>query len=689
MPCSAEKPERGTFHPKSLTTRARLDGLEGGARRSLSFVVLTGCLALASGGCTLGFGLTDFGDRNDFDAGVDGGTTRNDGGRADAGDVGPEDDGGFIVPADAGTPELNLRFAEESIPLPGSVVFPIHHRGRSASVYAFTLYNPAEVGVEIRSLELIPAEYPQDLPAFTLEGPQGSTILPPNGELELSIRFSPQGGFPHGAKLVIGNSGDDIEVDIQVPVGRAMAVLGGQNGYRVVINLEPPFLPSTSVRSFAEPQVDWQSILDGTASEDAGTPDAGSPTDGGTGTTDAGNADLDAGQTDAATPATDGGEAAVDGGDADAGSQNPTDAGNQADAGNHADAGPGDAGNGNAASDGGESLDAGNDADGGDDGDGGSGGRMGSAGSLLRNEIDTQMRTSVGEGRIFVFGAADPALGPRARLMWSADGLSWKKCISRQPGDSAPLQNKLDEVASGCTLPDQVSPLRGVAAGNGVIVALSSHESMTSSDGVTFVRAADAIFSSTAADPAPVVEGVEFGGGYFLAYGGSRTAVSTDGESWTAETNHPFKITAATYGNGTWLIVGENEGRNVSLNNAVTWEESSVSPEGSIVFTDTTHTGQEFVALTALRTWRSEDGQVWERRSNQGRPTGLCDLPGGDEVIFVEVIASTLDESSRLSVYRSAEPLGPVPGQSSPFYSSDFPSDLSAAPGCGDVLYTR
>lgn len=673
MPLNAEKSELRSLFQKISISRARLEDNERGAKRACAFVFLSGCLTLATTGCTFGFGITDFGDRTNYDAGVDGGKILGDAGRSDAGGIGPEDDGGFVVLADAGTPDLNLRFAEQSISLPGSVTFPIHHRGRSASVYAFTLHNPAEVGVEIRSLELIPSEYPQDLPAFTLEGPQGNTILPPNGELELAIRFSPQGGFPHGAKLVIGNAGDDIEVDIDVPVGRAMAVLGGQNGYRVVVNLEPPFLPSTSVRSFAEPQVDWAAIFDGTAQNDAGTPDAGAPVDAGAVDEDGGNIDLDAGQADAASQPSDGGNSDPDGGQTDAGMQTATDAGATA-----FDA--------NQLGDGGDDVDAG---DGGDDGDGGTGSRLGSASTLLRNDVDTQMRTSVGEGRIFVFGAADPALGPRARLMWSVDGLSWKKCVSRQPSDSMALQNKLDEVATGCSLPEQVSPLRGVAAGNGVIVALSTHESLVSSDGVTFTRAAGTIFSSTAADPAPVVEGLEYANGYFMAYGGSRTAVSTDGETWTSETNHPFQITAATYGNGTWLIVGENEGRNVSLNNAVTWEESSVSPEGSIVFTDTAHTGQEFVALTSLRTWRSEDGQVWERRSNQGRPKGLCDLPGGDEVIFVEVTSSTLDESSRLSVYRSAEPLGPVPGQSSPFYSSDFPSDLSYAVGCGDVLYTR
>lgn len=130
--------------------------------------------------------------------------------------------------------------------------------------------------------------------------------------------------------------------------------------------------------------------------------------------------------------------------------------------------------------------------------------------------------------------------------------------------------------------------------------------------------------------PRDWILGIEFIGGRFVAVAGTPTYIggppgssavfsSTDGGSWHASlTNGSDQLTGATYGNGLWVVTGD-EGQIFTSTNTLTWENHSLPPTSgdlrSVRFGN-----DRFVAFSLFRDliYHSTDGVVWTNREVSG-----------------------------------------------------------------------
>lgn len=113
-------------------------------------------------------------------------------------------------------------------------------------------------------------------------------------------------------------------------------------------------------------------------------------------------------------------------------------------------------------------------------------------------------------------------------------------------------QNAFFEFASG-QQGNVTSPVRGMAYGNGVFLAVGAFEGLrirTSTDGITWVSRANGSPSGFAND-------AEYGNGIWVIVGGGNSGFnsfrSTDTITWTTHLN--TSSTSVAYGNGTWVAV--------------------------------------------------------------------------------------------------------------------------------------
>jgi hypothetical protein len=133
--------------------------------------------------------------------------------------------------------------------------------------------------------------------------------------------------------------------------------------------------------------------------------------------------------------------------------------------------------------------------------------------------------------------------------------------------------------------------------------------------------------------PRDWILGIEFIGGRFLAVAGTPTYIagppgssavfsSIDGVSWHASlTNGSDQLTGATYGNGLWVVTGD-DGQIFTSTNTLTWENRSLPP--TLHDLRSVHFGNgHFVAFSLFRDliYHSTNGVVWASREVPGLST--------------------------------------------------------------------
>jgi photosystem II stability/assembly factor-like uncharacterized protein len=153
-------------------------------------------------------------------------------------------------------------------------------------------------------------------------------------------------------------------------------------------------------------------------------------------------------------------------------------------------------------------------------------------------------------------------------------------------GDAGVLYSSTD---SGATWTSRTSgfgstQIRDVVYGNGIFVAVgASGKLSTSTDTVTWT-------SRTSGFGSNAISRVNYVNGYFFALGtaGSTSGVSTstDGITWTLRTTpagSPNPVFAVTYGNGYYVIVGEQSSYNtIYSTDLATWTNLTSGPSGNI-----------------------------------------------------------------------------------------------------------
>lgn len=172
-----------------------------------------------------------------------------------------------------------------------------------------------------------------------------------------------------------------------------------------------------------------------------------------------------------------------------------------------------------------------------------------------------------------------------------------------------------------------VSSIFKITFGNGIFMAGCGTSICTSTDGSTWSKA-----------PSPGgydVREVAYGNGKFLAIGSDNTpdpnnnvyaSMSTDGSSWSTPValGNPggafYDIGGAAYGNGTWVIAGDDEISAhtwVSINDGASW--SSLSLVGTRLKDVVFASGQFVIVGETAHITASTDGINW---SNHDIPSG-------------------------------------------------------------------
>lgn len=126
--------------------------------------------------------------------------------------------------------------------------------------------------------------------------------------------------------------------------------------------------------------------------------------------------------------------------------------------------------------------------------------------------------------------------------------------------------------------------LRGVAAGNGVFVAVGASWNndqpgvvTTSADGITWTAMVES--------PGGLDSGIVFGNGRFVAYGADRCVTSTDGLSWSDCTTLAHSINHLSFSNQTFYLDYQADGW-LSSSDAITWSSSPGWLPSTYVFGD-------------------------------------------------------------------------------------------------------
>ena len=211
------------------------------------------------------------------------------------------------------------------------------------------------------------------------------------------------------------------------------------------------------------------------------------------------------------------------------------------------------------------------------------------------------------------------AVGDKGTVMWSTDGVYWTLV---NVGSAANLWgvtygggrfvivgdgiifNSTDGVQWNPIPATPYGNLRDVAYGDGKYVAVGLNASIiTSSDATTW---AQPYWSG------PDLHGIHYDGGKFVAVGiWGVTAISTDGgDTFTV---YPATVSTTlwgiTYGEGLWVMVGEN-GDAFTSPDGMVW--SLVDTHTGNHLYDVTYTGGLFVAVGKTGTIRhSENGTLW------------------------------------------------------------------------------
>ncbi len=173
-------------------------------------------------------------------------------------------------------------------------------------------------------------------------------------------------------------------------------------------------------------------------------------------------------------------------------------------------------------------------------------------------------------------------------------------------GQGDPL-NSWTQVLSG--LPFQVSSM---AYGNGTFVGVGGGFRLISYDGANW--------ATTTTSPSINPAGVAFGGGTFLTFGtnsqnkANYVLQSTNGTAWTTIYTSSNTLTAAAYGNNTWVLIGNNEIATAAITSSNwNWSEfqPSFSPSG-VAYGNGMFVISGFFNTSQLGMFSSSDGISWQ-----------------------------------------------------------------------------
>lgn len=292
-----------------------------------------------------------------------------------------------------------------------------------------------------------------------------------------------------------------------------------------------------------------------------------------------------------------------------------------------------------------------------------------------------------GGGRFFAVGTAHVDAQPRARMLSTVDGVHWVECISRHTDDLPAYEPYLHNASAGCTLPDDIEPLVDITYGNGVYLAVSSHQTLRSDDGLHFEKINDEIFMPSAnGGPTPAATRIDFGGGAFLVSGSRDTTVSADGVVWTHAVQHDHLIRGVAYFAPRWMLVGDTLARTTSEDDGVTWSAPLTEVQmydGK--FFSVTASDQGFVALSELWTWNLTDVDQFTRHYTQGRPQGVCQKQGSNTYFYVDGYYNYARSTYQQDYYLVEDALGPANG-TIPWRTVESLNDIADVPVCG-ALY--
>lgn len=152
-----------------------------------------------------------------------------------------------------------------------------------------------------------------------------------------------------------------------------------------------------------------------------------------------------------------------------------------------------------------------------------------------------------------------------------------------------------------------------VAYGNGRFVAGGGHESLTSTDGMTWGQLGTM-------GEGGILRHLGFGdfdGGRFVAVGDDgRRMNSTDGVTWGHEISGGDSLNGVAFGNGVFLAISGSDYIVLSDDGGDTWTEGSV--DGASGVRGVIFDGEAFLVTTDSVTHRSVDGVEWTSGGNAG-----------------------------------------------------------------------
>lgn len=224
-------------------------------------------------------------------------------------------------------------------------------------------------------------------------------------------------------------------------------------------------------------------------------------------------------------------------------------------------------------------------------------------------------------------------------IMTSSDGVDWTQQFGGQPGGTLanvvygqgrwvagswnntsdiPLTTSADGTnwAFPPTLPAEFTECRDLAFGNGIFVALprtGTSTLVTSTDGLTWTGRNHPWFDAKLGRCHVI-----FGNGMFLAYNtGTSTveiAMSTNGIDWTtADTGIAGSYYNAAYGDGRWVLVGNN-GMVATSTDLATWSDQVIafgSDQPVRLESVAYGNGHWVICGRSKSIWSSEDGLNW------------------------------------------------------------------------------
>ena len=171
------------------------------------------------------------------------------------------------------------------------------------------------------------------------------------------------------------------------------------------------------------------------------------------------------------------------------------------------------------------------------------------------------------------------------------------------------------------TLANSVLGASAIAYGNGMFVGISGQARLVSYDGANW--------TAYTTPPTVYSGGIAYGGGAFLSFGtnfqsnANSILKSTNGMTWTTIYTSSNALTAAAYGNNTWVFVGNNEIVTASVTSSNwNWTEFNL-PFYLQTISSITYGNGQFVIVTSGNILSSSDGIAWQYMTAANYNSGL------------------------------------------------------------------